>query len=683
MDDCGELNNDETDKLSDEDENPDINGDDHGNTDEMKLNKETAFEDRSGIQLDDQQFFEDESMDNGSAGPDAKEEGSDDPNDTANDMDTDDGETNPMDDLIDDANPSQVDGNVENDEQGMEGAENGDKDLGTKDNELTAPGMDPADDSILNTDSLQPVNKAGTTADSSLAFESDSRDPQYSLAPSRNFPSDHLPEMGMTLPISSKAKKSTSDQPKAQSPQDDTSSVRRTHSNPYRSIGDALEEWKERIKICADGQQENEPEASDVLEDENVDEYAFVSELEKDNSVREQKREDDAMKVVDEDSEIHHIGHYNASALRQKMDEKMQESGITSAVPMEEELPEVDCQPGNQSGDLIIMDNSYMNNDVLKLNNLSMIDQDLGKGKNIEEVSFNTEYDNAAAIWRRYELTTTSLSQELTEQLRLVMEPTVASKLQGDYKTGKRINMKKVIPYIASDYRKDKIWLRRTRPNKRDYQVVITIDDSRSMSESRCGEVAIEALITVCRAMSQLQVGQLAAVSFGSQGNVRLLQGFGQPFTGEAGIKMISSLTFKQDNTIADEPMVNLLKELNGMLDSAVAYARLPTGQNPLQQLILIIADGRLHEKESLKRCVQDVLSRKRMIAFILLDSPQESIVDLMSATYPGGKLSFSSRYINSFPFPYYVVLKNIESLPRTMASLLRQWFELMQSSGD
>lgn len=31
------------------------------------------------------------------------------------------------------------------------------------------------------------------------------------------------------------------------------------------------------------------------------------------------------------------------------------------------------------------------------------------------------------------------------------------------------------------------------------------------------------------------------------------------------------------------------------------------------------------------------------------------------------------SNYLNSFPFPYYVVLKNIESLPRTMADLLRQ----------
>jgi len=262
------------------------------------------------------------------------------------------------------------------------------------------------------------------------------------------------------------------------------------------------------------------------------------------------------------------------------------------------------------------------------------------------------------------------------------MEPTLASKLQGDYRTGKRINMKKVIPYIASHYRKDKIWLRRTRPNKRDYQVVVAIDDSRSMSESNCGGAAVESLVTVCRAMSQLEVGQFAVASFGKKGNVKLLHDFDQPFTGEAGVKMISSLSFKQDNTIVDEPMVDLLKYLNNMLDTAVMKACLPSGQNPLHQLILIIADGRFHEKEKLKRCVRNILNSKRMVAFILLDSPQESIMDITEASFEGGRPSIT-KYLDSFPFPYYILLKNMEALPRALADLLRQWFELMQSMSD
>ena len=62
------------------------------------------------------------------------------------------------------------------------------------------------------------------------------------------------------------------------------------------------------------------------------------------------------------------------------------------------------------------------------------------------------------------------------------------------------------------------------------------------------------------------------------------------------------------------------------------------------------------------------------MVAFLLLDSPQE-IMDLMEASFEGGSIKFS-KYMDSFPFPYYIVLRNI---PRTLSDLLRQWFELMQ----
>lgn len=74
--------------------------------------------------------------------------------------------------------------------------------------------------------------------------------------------------------------------------------------------------------------------------------------------------------------------------------------------------------------------------------------------------------------WGKLRSVTGGLAQRLCEQLRLVLEPMVATKLQGDYRSGKRLNMRRVIPYIASGFRKDKIWLRRTKPAKRDYQVM-------------------------------------------------------------------------------------------------------------------------------------------------------------------------------------------------------------------
>ena len=64
-------------------------------------------------------------------------------------------------------------------------------------------------------------------------------------------------------------------------------------------------------------------------------------------------------------------------------------------------------------------------------------------------------------------------AQTLAEQLRLIIEPTKRSRLRGDYKSGKRLNMRRIIPYVASNFRKDRIWLRRTKPAKRECEVRI------------------------------------------------------------------------------------------------------------------------------------------------------------------------------------------------------------------
>lgn len=58
------------------------------------------------------------------------------------------------------------------------------------------------------------------------------------------------------------------------------------------------------------------------------------------------------------------------------------------------------------------------------------------------------------------------------------------------------------------------------------------------MSESCCGDIVIESLVTVCRAISQLELGSLAIASFGTKGNIKLLHDFDKPFNAEAGIKV-------------------------------------------------------------------------------------------------------------------------------------------------
>lgn len=47
-----------------------------------------------------------------------------------------------------------------------------------------------------------------------------------------------------------------------------------------------------------------------------------------------------------------------------------------------------------------------------------------------------------------------------------------------------------IIPYLASQFRKDKIWLRRSQPSQREYRILMAVDDSSSMSDNLCRQVS-------------------------------------------------------------------------------------------------------------------------------------------------------------------------------------------------
>ncbi|KAG4379536.1 hypothetical protein GLYMA_16G004800v4 [Glycine max] len=695
----GDGNCDEGDAQDDETVTPDEIGDGE-NADEVTMDKDTAYSDPTGLKPDVLDQTSDTVMDL-------------DVNEDADLME--DGEPDEQVDLAENRNEGNRDEETCSPDEVMEEANtevdvnSGKDDQENADLNSTEPKKDVSRLSELNNEQVSPAELASqskvdwqTSGSENVAAESNVSNSHHDFDSTLlgGLPSSSMSDMDVEMPNSSNSGGFGENQPKSHHPWTDHSFIQEKHTNPRRSIGDALEYKKERVNVSGDVPEDNN-EMQGEMEDENADEYGYVSEFEKgttqalgpatleqvDRNIDCDKLdkeclagEDAKLQFEKEKSEMNSVNNSSLIPQNEKREkvntstmEKSREDG--SVYP----IASMNIDLENRLEDLVSFGNSYLSENNDNISQPFQHDKDLGKCQEPFDVPDHVK-DNATALWRRFELSTTKLSHELTEQLRLVMEPTVASKLQGDYRTGKRINMKKVIPYIASDYSKDRIWLRRTRPNKRDYQVVIAVDDSHSMSENGCGDVAIEALVTVCRAVSQLEMGSLAVASFGTKGNIKLLHDFDRPFTGESGVKMISNLTFKQENTIADEPVVDLLKYLTNKLDTAVAKARLPSGHNPLQQLVLIIADGRFVEKKKLKQCVRDVSTGNRMVAFLLLDNSQESIMDLKEASVEGGQTKIF-KYMDSFPFPYYIVLRNIEALPRTLANLLRQWMELMQHS--
>lgn len=273
----------------------------------------------------------------------------------------------------------------------------------------------------------------------------------------------------------------------------------------------------------------------------------------------------------------------------------------------------------------------------------------------------------ARKIWMKYESTTRSLSAGLCEQLRLILEPTQAARLRGDFRTGKRLNMKRIIPYIASSYKKDKIWMRRAKPSKRQYQVILAVDNSKSMSESSSSGLALETVALVARALSSLEVGQISILSFGDTTHV--VHPFDKPFTMESGVDTFSWFKFDQKKT-----------DVRGLIEVSLSLfekARFVASSSPVDiwQLQIIISDAICQEHETLRRLIRGARDQRVMLVFIIMDNTrQSSIVDLTTIKFENGGV-VSERYLDTFPFEYYLVVSDVKELPSVLTSALRQWF--------
>uniref|UniRef100_A0A803V8M9 Midasin n=1 Tax=Ficedula albicollis TaxID=59894 RepID=A0A803V8M9_FICAL len=291
----------------------------------------------------------------------------------------------------------------------------------------------------------------------------------------------------------------------------------------------------------------------------------------------------------------------------------------------------------------------------------------------------NETEKEAAQLWQKYLVLTAPLSQQLCEQLRLILEPTQAAKLKGDYRTGKRLNMRKVIPYIASQFRKDKIWLRRTKPSKRQYQICLAIDDSSSMIDNHSKQLAYESLAVIGNALTLLEVGQIAVCSFGE--SVQLLHPFHEQFSDQSGTRILRLCKFQQKKT-------KIAQFLESSANMFAAAQQLSQNINPeTAQLLLIVSDGRglfLEGKERVTAAVQAARNANIFVIFVVLDNPnsRDSILDIKVPIFKGpGELPEIRSYMEEFPFPFYMILRDVNALPETLSDALRQWFELVTAS--
>ena len=69
------------------------------------------------------------------------------------------------------------------------------------------------------------------------------------------------------------------------------------------------------------------------------------------------------------------------------------------------------------------------------------------------------------------------------DSIEQMLDFNTVSRYLPKFKTGKRLSMRKVIQWIASDQRKDRIWMHKFTPDARRWEIILLIDGSSSMEQ--------------------------------------------------------------------------------------------------------------------------------------------------------------------------------------------------------
>jgi len=401
------------------------------------------------------------------------------------------------------------------------------------------------------TDAAQPIEETTEGSRDAVAQEqSDKSQPQQdALTENTDENSNNDNGYGQSQSVQQESGRSEfSKQEMLSAPQRNTTKEQKKRNKPNKSNEDhtLLDRYeplskKQKMLHTQEEMSKNENEDENDLGSNN-DEIEMVQHIHKDS----QKFDDYTLDAATEDQLEKQATNKNKES--ENPDNTKAEKGIDEDIEMEEptesegkmvETSRV-CK-GNESSLHVMECNSEQNDFICDYvqNERSKLEKILSKWTQTPST------ENAIAAWNGLCSMTDTAARELSEKLRLVLEPTQASRLKGDYKTGKRINMRKIIPYIASQFRKDKIWLRRTKPSKRDYQVVIAIDDSHSMSYNISSKMTLESLSLISKAMTYLEVGQVGIISFGDE--MKLLHPLGETFTEQTGARYVYSCLINLD----------------------------------------------------------------------------------------------------------------------------------------
>jgi midasin (ATPase involved in ribosome maturation) len=161
---------------------------------------------------------------------------------------------------------------------------------------------------------------------------------------------------------------------------------------------------------------------------------------------------------------------------------------------------------------------------------------------------------------------------------------------------------------------------------------------------------------------------------------MKLLHPFHMPFTSESGATVVENFRFDQQRTrtaLCVESALMALETASSVGGSDVASL----------QLVFLISDGRIERdsRTTLRRLIREMVERNILLVMIIVEGKEKNksngsnggILQMKEVTFENGKPKVK-QFIEDYPFPYYMILDDVQSLPEALGDALRQWFEMI-----
>jgi midasin len=205
------------------------------------------------------------------------------------------------------------------------------------------------------------------------------------------------------------------------------------------------------------------------------------------------------------------------------------------------------------------------------------------------------------------------------------------------------------------------------------------IDNSSSMVTS--GPLALDAAALISTALKRLEIGDLSIVSFAE--NVNIVHPFGKPFDDNAGARVISHFDFNSQRTnlgLGLETIFPLMIDAKDRSESS----RLGSTMSVVLQLLFVISDAKIdsENRANLDLVIRNYSEQNIFVVLIIIDQtadPKDSIFNTKSIEFHNDKI-LTKRYLDDFPFPYYIAISDLDTLPEVLCDALKEWFQIINS---